>query len=108
MQLRSSDKNIEIKEEETKFEYEYLPDGTRLSSWQYYDHPITQNMKNYIMETISDRLDKVRLDGQQENILIKISLNPDEKIATTLSFHPQNNKRRRLEGAHSLIDLIHN
>jgi len=113
MQLRSSNKNIEEEEEgETKIEYEYLPDGTRLSSWQYYDHPMTQNMKNYILETISDRLDQVILDGSEENINIRISLNPNEKVASTFSIRGVLcNKRKRLYTPlhlDSITDLIHN
>lgn len=117
MELRSSNKeNIEKLENNV---YEYLPNGTRLSSWQYLDHGLTIKMKKYILETISNRLDSVRLDGSQENIHIKISLNPDEKIITTVSIREGqgNNKRSRTcvhpplytpLGLETVAELIHN
>lgn len=114
MELRNSNKE-NIKNNV----YEYLPDGTRLSSWQYLDHPLTLKMKKYILEIISNRLDRVRLDGSQENIHIKISLNPDEKIITTVSIREgQGNSKRSCPCVHDplytpldldlVAELIHN
>ena len=44
--------------------------------WHYTGKPITDTMKIFIMKTISDKLDTVRLDDREENITIRIEFNP--------------------------------
>jgi hypothetical protein len=100
MELRSS-----------KFEEKEIFD---VPSWHYHidDSPLTDNMKKFIMNSISDRLDKVVLDGSEENIIIKISLNPNEKIVNTVSVRAgQGNTRKRLcvhPHIDQIIDSTHN
>jgi len=81
-------------------------------TWYYhYDgHPLTEDMKKFIMDTISDRLDKVILDGRHDNMIVNISLNPNEKILSTVSTRevPSNKRRRPCAHLDSLIDSIHN
>ena len=66
--------------------------------WCYTGKPITKSMRNFIIDTVNDKLDTVRLDGGEENITIRIQFNPVKNGGATAEtnhiFLPHKRPRR--------------
>ncbi len=45
-------------------------------AWKYFEEPMTKDMKTFILEKISERLENVKLDGGEKSINININIKP--------------------------------
>ena len=66
--------------------------------WCYTGKPITESMRNFIIKTLNDKLDTIRLDGGEENITIRIQFSPvnnDGAEAEINHISPRTHKRPR-------------
>lgn len=55
-------------------------------TWQYIGSPITKEMREFIMKSVSDKLDTIKLDDAEESIVIRIKFTPtntEPKIVDT-------------------------
>jgi hypothetical protein len=66
--------------------------------WHYVGSPITDSMRNFIIKTLNDKLDTIRLDGGEENITIRIQFSPVNNAGAEAEINhisPHTHKRPR-------------
>ena len=97
--MNTRSKNKENEENENEI-YEVLPCGKRLSSWQYYNHPITTEMKKNILEKVKNTLDSIKLDGTERKLNIFVTFIPNDPYYMTSSVQGVL-KRQRVEMLHN-------
>lgn len=53
-------------------------------TWQYYDGSLTVEMKNFIMETVKQRIDNIKLNGGEQTLNLRIIF--ESKHSNSISF----------------------